>query len=91
MKDFALGYIAIDGNEALVGVTGTFCVPHQTPECTSNRDPAAIFATAKPFAALWVESVAADASAATTGYSLAPLVKVGTRWYLDNPVPAGSG
>jgi hypothetical protein len=90
IRDFALGYVAVDGNRALVGVTGTFCVPHQTPACTSNQDPAAIFSTAKPFPELWAESVAADISTTTNRYSLAPCVKVGTRWYVYNPGPGGN-
>lgn len=36
IRDFALGYVAIDGNRALAGATGTFCEPNQTPACTSN-------------------------------------------------------
>lgn len=89
MTGFALGYVAIDGSRALVGTTGTFCSPNETPECSSNSDPAAIFSTAKSFATLWAESVAADSSPAVT-YSLAPCVKVGSRWYIYNPGPGGN-
>jgi hypothetical protein len=91
IQDFALGYVAIDGNEALVGVTGTVCVPNDTPACTSNDDPAAIFSEAKPFSVLWAESVAADSSSSTTNsYSLAPCVEVGANWYVYNPGPGGN-
>jgi hypothetical protein len=90
IRDFALGFVAVDGNRALVGVTGTFCVPHQTPACTSNHDPAAIFSAAKPFPRLWAESVAADISPTTNRYSLAPCVKIGTKWYVYNPGPGGN-
>ena len=34
----AIGYSAIDGAEALVGWTGTFCRPGQTPECLTNSN-----------------------------------------------------
>ena len=62
IRDFALGYVAVDGNEALVGVTGTFCMPTAKPACMTNDNPAAIFSEAKPFRELWAESVAADVS-----------------------------
>jgi hypothetical protein len=90
-QNFALGYVAVDGDEALVGVTGMFCASNQTPACMSNVDPAAIFSEAKPFSELWAESVAADASTSTAySYSLAPCVKVGTQWYVYNPGPGGN-
>ncbi len=90
-RKFALGYVAVDGNEALVGVTATLCVPNETPACTSNDDPAAIFSEAKPFPELWTESVASDISTTTSNsYSLAPCVKVGTQWYVYNPGPGGN-
>jgi hypothetical protein len=82
-KGFALGYMAIHGDQALVGATATTCVPGQKPACSTNKDPAAIFSTAKPFAALWVEAIANDSSAAFTGYSLAPCIKIGNSWYVD--------
>jgi len=90
IRDFALGYVAIDGNEALVGVTGTFCMPSAKPACASNHNPAAIFSEAKPFRELWAESVAADVSTTTQSYSLAPCVKVGNRWYNYYPLPGGN-
>jgi hypothetical protein len=79
---FAVGYVVIHGNKALVGSTGTFCEPNATPTCVKNHNPAAIFSTAKPFAVLWAESVAAGNSTANS-YSLAPCIKVGRRWYVD--------
>jgi len=90
-RDLALGYVVVDGNEALVGVTGTICVPNETPACTTNDDPAAIFSEAQPFPQLWAESVAADGSSSTSNsYSLAPCVKVGTNWYIYNPGSGGN-
>jgi hypothetical protein len=82
-KGFALGYTAIHGDQALVGATATTCVPGQKPACSTNNDPAAIFSTAKPFAALWAEATANNNSAAFTGYSLAPCIKIGNSWYVD--------
>jgi hypothetical protein len=76
-KNFGLGYVAIDGAKALIGVTGTICVPHQTPRCFTNTDPAAIFKSGKPFATLWTQAVAAPANV----YSLSPAVEVSGKWY----------
>ena len=60
IKGFALGYVAIDGDRALVGSTGTFCAPNQKPACSANSDPAAIFSAVKPFGTLWAEAIAQD-------------------------------
>lgn len=76
-KDFALGYTAIDGTKALVGITGTICVPNQKPSCYTNKDPAAILNSGKPFATLWSKAVAAPANV----YSLSPAIEVNGSWY----------
>lgn len=76
-KNFALGYTVIDGNKALIGTTGTICVPNQTPKCFTNHDPAAILKSGKKFAALWTESVAAPPNV----YSLSPAIKINGNWY----------
>lgn len=86
-KNFAIGYVVIDGKKALVGATGTVCVPDGKPKCTTNRNPAAIFITGKPFNTLWDQAVAAGNSS-STGYSLEPCTQVGKNWY--NYVPPGS-
>jgi hypothetical protein len=84
-KGFALGYVAIDGDRALVGSTGAFCVPNQKPECLANSDPAAILSGGKPFAVLWAQALAGDNSATATGYALATCIKVGNSWYIYLP------
>lgn len=90
-QGFSLAYVAVDGNEALVGATGMECVANDTPACSSNDDPAAIFSEGLPFSQLWAESIAADASSSSTNsYSLAPCVKVGANWYVYNPGPGGN-
>jgi hypothetical protein len=89
VKNFVLGYVAVDGTEALVGSTGTFCTPNQTPTCVSNDDPAAIFSEAKPFSDLWTESVAAGEST-TNSYSLIPCIEVDGAWYIYNTGPGGN-
>jgi hypothetical protein len=88
VSHFALGYVATRGDEALVGSTGKYCAAAQTPECTSNTNPAAIFAAGKSFARLWAEAISLDSSGATNTYSLAPCVRIGGRWYIYNP-PGG--
>jgi hypothetical protein len=91
MQHFALGYVAIDGNEALVGSTGTSCSSDATTSCTTNDDPAAIFSDAKPFSALWTEAVADELSTtATNSYALIPCVEVGNKWYLYFPEQGGN-
>jgi hypothetical protein len=80
IKNAAIGYAAIDGDEALVGTTGTLCAHPQKPLCNSNSDPAAILSGGKPFGALWSEQAKADA--ANDVYMLASCVKVGGSWYL---------
>ena len=75
----AIGYVAIDGDKALVGTTGKYCAPGQSPECYTNTDPAAVFSSGKSFSQQWS---AALASTAPNVYSLAPCVKVDGKWYV---------
>ena len=80
-KNFAIGYTVIDGDKALVGTTGTFCSDSSgSPSCFTNSDPAAIFSTGKSFATLWSEAN----NSTSNGYSLAPCLEVGGKWYLDD-------
>jgi hypothetical protein len=90
VRNFKLGYVveqASAGNaEALVGNTGTNCVPGKKPECLTNNDPAAVFdGNTKPFAALWKAQIAANNSMKGTGntYSLNPCVEINGKWYAD--------
>ena len=75
-KNVVVTYTAIDGNEALVNITGTVCDPSQTPSCTSNSDPAAVLDSGKPFTTLWAESVASSG-----GYTPFVMTKVNGKWY----------
>jgi hypothetical protein len=78
-----LGYVAISGTKALVGMTGKFCSPGQSPECYSNSDPAAIFSAGKSFDDLWTQTVKNSSS---TSYSLVPVEQIGGNWYVyTNP------
>jgi hypothetical protein len=86
ISHFALGYVAIDGNRALVGLTGTNCNPTVEPTCSTNTDPAAIFSSGRPFGALYIQAVASQNPAITKNvYSLAPCVRVAGRWYIEVP------
>jgi hypothetical protein len=78
IKNLAIGYTAIRGNQALVGATGTFCA---SGKCSTNTDPAALFSSGKTFTALWAEADNQNASV----YSLAACTKVGGKWYLYQP------
>jgi hypothetical protein len=84
-KAFGLGYIAIKGTEALVGSVGTSCNPGQTPACSTNTDPAALFSSGQSFDALYAAAVAAMGNSSTNVYALAPCVQVGSGWYLYIP------
>jgi hypothetical protein len=86
ISHFAVGYVAIDGNRALVGMTGSNCNPNETPRCDTNTDPAALFSSGRTFATLYRQAVASQNSDTTANtYSLAPCVRVGSQWYLDVP------
>lgn len=76
-KNVALGYTAIDGTKALIGLTGTICVPNQKPSCYTNKNPAALLDSGKPFAKLWSQAIAAPANV----YSLSPAIEVDGSWY----------
>jgi hypothetical protein len=77
----AIGYVAIDGDKALVGTTGKYCSPGQSPECFTNTDPAAILSSGKSFSQQWS---AANASTPPNVYSLAPCIKLNGKWYIDS-------
>lgn len=77
-KNAAIGYVVIHGDRAVVGTTGTFCTPGQSPECFRNSDPAAVFSEVPSFSGLWENAM----SNSTTQYSLTPCQKVGEKWYI---------
>jgi len=85
-QNFELGYVAIDGNEALVGSIGTECVSNATPTCITNRDPAAIFSSGQTFFRLYNTALAElNSSSSENTYALAPCIKSGSDWYLVLP------
>lgn len=77
IKGFGLGYVAIDGDHAVVGMTGAMCNPVNTPKCATNHDPAAVFSSTKSFSALWK-----NALKNTSSYSLTPCVEIAGKWYV---------
>jgi len=78
-----IGYVAIDGNRALVDATGTSCSPHETPRCLTNKNPAALLDSGKTFGALWTATLASGFSLSQKHvYSLGPCVKVRSKWYM---------
>ena len=85
-QNFGLGYIAVDGNEALAGNVGTYCNVNFVPTCATNSDPAAIFSSGQSFATLYNAALAAAAnSSPSNNYSLEPCIEIGSAWYLNAP------
>jgi hypothetical protein len=86
ISHFRLGYAAIDGTRALVGLTGTNCNPDQKPRCDTNTDPAALFSSHQSFGTLYSQALASQNPNTTANtYSLAPCVQVDSKWYIDVP------
>jgi len=83
-KNVKIGYVTTDAAKALVGATGTFCVPNANPECYTNNDPSAIFRTGKSFSALWTQTNSSSSSS-SNAYSLVPCVEVSGHWYVYSP------
>jgi hypothetical protein len=83
-KNFALGYVAIDGNKALAGSTGTDCIANGKPKCSSNKNPAAIFSSGGTFKTLWAKTLASYNNTANV-YSLDLCIKIGGGWYAYVP------
>jgi hypothetical protein len=79
VKNFGIGWVAVNGTKALVGTTGTFCDKGQTPPCFTNTDPAAVLDSGKSFGDVWTESQ----NTSGNKYSLAPTIQVGGKWYID--------
>lgn len=77
-RNAAIGYVAIRGERAVVGMTGTFCTPGEKPECFTNTDPAAVFSTVHSFSGLWKNAMSSN----PTSYTLTPCEKVGGKWYI---------
>jgi hypothetical protein len=85
-SDFGLGYVAVKGDRALVGLTATHCSPTEKPACSTNKDPAAIFSSGKSFEALYSGATRALSPSNTRNtYSLVPCTRVGSAWYLYVP------
>jgi hypothetical protein len=83
-KNSGLGYVVIDGTKALIGTTGEYCAPGQSPECYTNSSPAAIFNSGKSFSALWSTAVAETNNPNSSNvYTLSPCLEVGGKWYAD--------
>jgi hypothetical protein len=90
-KNTGIGYVAIDGDKALVGTTGTYCIPLLKPTCVTNNDPAAIFETNKePFGTLWAEQNKLSNNLTANVYTLAPCVEIGGKWYLNESALCGT-
>lgn len=80
-KNVGIGYVAIDGTRALVGSTGTYCSPGDTPECYTNTDPAAVFSSGKPFSQLWTAATTNTSSSSSNVYQLSAVQEINGKWY----------
>lgn len=77
-KDRVPSYTAVDGDEALIGATGTVC---QAGSCFTNANPAAVFDTGLSFSTLW-QTPTGGSYPDQIGYALARLIRVNGTWYL---------
>jgi hypothetical protein len=77
VKNGTPGYVVIDGDKAVAGITGTMCSVGQT-DCVRNSDPAAVFVTLHTFSTLWKNAITPSGAK----YSLEPLTKVNGNWYI---------
>lgn len=80
VTNFAVGYVAVHGDQALVGTTGKFC---GNGSCYTNTNPAALLSSGKSFSALWSAAVGSESTA--SAYALAPVTEVGGKWYIYSP------
>jgi hypothetical protein len=91
VKNFHLGYTAVDGSQAVVGYTGSFCsvtkaVPSSahspsaqaTTFCNSNSDPAAFLDSGESFSEMW--GVLANSVLSYNPYTVA---EVNGKWYIQ--------
>jgi hypothetical protein len=77
------GYIATNGDEALVGVTGEYCLPLKKT-CATNTNPSAVFSSRKSFTTLFSEALTAM-NPNDIAYTLIPCVEQYGDWFIDIP------
>jgi hypothetical protein len=78
VRNFAIGYVAVKGTQAIVGYTGTIC-SGTPPQCTGNSDPAAFFSSRRLFGVLWEELAAYNGDANTP----MECTEVGSSWHVS--------
>lgn len=84
-SNLANGYVAIKGDEALVGETGTYCNDNETPPCETNTDPAAVLNSGQSFDALYTQAANAEGSGNSMTYTLDPFIRENGTWYFYTP------
>ena len=77
-KDHVPSYTAIDGDEALLGSTGSVC---QAGTCSTNTNPAALFDSGESFGMLW-QVPTNGSNSMQSAYELTRLIRVNGTWYL---------
>ena len=75
-KGLAVGNVQIDGNQAVINITGTFC---QGAQCASNSDPNAAMSNGTSFSDAF--ATANDPNSANASPFSAAAVLVNGRWY----------
>ena len=75
-KGLAVGNVQIEGNQAVVNITGTFC---QGAQCASNSDPNAAMSDGTSFSDAF--ATANDPNSANASPFSAAAVLVNGRWY----------
>jgi hypothetical protein len=85
LRDAALGFVVVKGDEAIVTMTGLICGGRAAPAgCLSQHDPAWIFGNSVTFDALWARIAKEGGNPLTA----TPLRQVSARWYVDLAPPA---
>lgn len=83
-ENLSLGYIAVKGTQALVGLVGTDCENGARPRCISNQNAAKFLSSGHSFGSLYQAAAKSEASPVHM-YSLITCVKVGSQWYVYLP------
>jgi hypothetical protein len=80
LRDAALGFVVVKGDEAIVTMTGLICGGPAAPAgCLGQQDPAWIFGNSLTFDALWARIAKEGGNPLTA----TPLRQVSGRWYVD--------
>ena len=84
LRNAAVGFVVMKGDEAIVTMTGLVCGGRTAPAgCLGQPDPAWVFGNAVTFDALWARIARAGGNPVTA----TPLRRVAGHWYVDLSLP----